>query len=110
MDIVSAFASVVRVTEARSFSAVGRELDLSKAAGARQISHFGRHFGVRLLDRLRRRLNLIDDGQMPPGLAKPVFAGYREHRGGARPAERRIAEGPARWDRRCFSETLPLAG
>jgi DNA-binding transcriptional LysR family regulator len=71
MDIVSALASLVRVTETGSFSAVARELDVSKAAVACQILHLERHFGVRLLHRTTRRLSLTGDGPMLPGLVKP---------------------------------------
>ena len=75
MDIVSALASLVRVTEAGSFSAVARERDVSKAAVARQISFLEQHFGVRLLHRSTRKLSLTDDGQMLLGLARPVLDG-----------------------------------
>ncbi len=44
MDIVEALASLVRVTEAGSFSAVARERDVSKAAVTRQISYLEQHF------------------------------------------------------------------
>ena len=75
MDIVSALASLVRVTETGSFSAVARERDVSKAAVARQISFLEQHFGVRLLHRTTRKLSLTDDGQMLLGLARPVLDG-----------------------------------
>jgi DNA-binding transcriptional LysR family regulator len=75
MDIVSALASLVRVTETGSFSAVARERDVSKAAVARQISYLERHFGVRLLHRTTRKLSLTDDGRMLLGLARPVLDG-----------------------------------
>jgi DNA-binding transcriptional LysR family regulator len=75
MDIVSALASLVRVTETGSFSAVARERDVSKAAVARQISFLEQHFGVRLLHRTTRRLSLTDDGQILLGLARPVLDG-----------------------------------
>ena len=75
MDIVSALASLVRVTETGSFSAVARERDVSKAAVARQISFLEQHFGVRLLHRSTRKLSLTDDGQMLLGLARPVLDG-----------------------------------
>ncbi|MDA9505278.1 LysR family transcriptional regulator [Bradyrhizobium sp. CCBAU 11386] len=75
MDIVSALASLVRVTETGSFSAVARERDVSKAAVARQIAVLEQHFGVRLLHRTTRKLSLTDDGQMLLGLARPVLDG-----------------------------------
>ena len=75
MDIVSALASLVRVTETGSFSAVARERDVSKAAVARQISFLEQHFGVRLLHRTTRKLSLTDDGQTLLGLARPVLDG-----------------------------------
>ena len=75
MDIVEALASLVRVTETGSFSAVARERDVSKAAVARQISYLEQHFGVRLLHRTTRKLSLTDDGQMLLSLARPVLEG-----------------------------------
>jgi Bacterial regulatory helix-turn-helix protein, lysR family len=69
IDIVSALASLVRVTETGSLSAVAREQDVSKAAVARQISFLEHHFGVRLLHRTTRKLSLADDGQTLLGLA-----------------------------------------
>jgi DNA-binding transcriptional LysR family regulator len=75
MDIVSALASLVRVTETGSFSAVARERDVSKAAVARQISQLEQRFGGRLFHRTTRRLSLTEDGQMLLGLARPVLEG-----------------------------------
>jgi len=75
MDIVSALASVVRVTESRSLSPWPASLISSKAAVARQISHLEQHFGLRLLHCTTRKLSLADDGKMLLGLAKPVLAG-----------------------------------
>lgn len=75
MDIVSALASLVRVTETGSFSAVARERDISKAAIARQIAFLEKHFGVRLLHRTTRKLSLTDDGRMLLGFARPVLDG-----------------------------------
>ncbi|WP_439409143.1 LysR family transcriptional regulator [Bradyrhizobium sp. DASA03076] len=75
MDIVSALAVLVRVTETGSFSAAARERDVSKAAVARQISALEEHFGVRLLHRTTRKLSLTDDGQMLLDLARPVLEG-----------------------------------
>lgn len=75
MDIVSALASLVRVTEIGSFTAVARERDVSKAAIARQISFLEQHFGVRLLHRTTRKLSLTDDGEVLLRLARPVLDG-----------------------------------
>ena len=55
MDFVGAIASLVRVVETGSFSAVARERDVSKAAVARQVSCLEQHFGVRLLHRTTRK-------------------------------------------------------
>lgn len=75
MDFVGAIASLVRVVETGSFSAVARERDVSKAAVARQISYLEQHFGVRLLHRTTRKLSLTDDGLTLLGLARPVLDG-----------------------------------
>ncbi len=75
MDIASALAVLVRVTETGSFSAVARERDVSKAAVARQVAFLEQHFGVRLLHRTTRKLSLTDDGEILLGLARPVLDG-----------------------------------
>lgn len=81
MDIVSALAALVRVTETGSFSAVARERDVSKAAVARQILFLEKHFGVRLLHRSTRKLSLTDDGRMLIGFARPVLEGVETMEG-----------------------------
>ena len=68
-------ASLVRVTETGSFSAVARECDVSKAAVARQISYLEQHFEVRLPHRTTRKLSLTDRGQMLLGLTGTVLDG-----------------------------------
>jgi DNA-binding transcriptional LysR family regulator len=75
MDMLGALASLVRVTEAGSFSDVARERDISKAAVARQVAFLEQHFGIRLLHRTTRKLSLTGDGQMLLRLARPVLDG-----------------------------------
>jgi DNA-binding transcriptional LysR family regulator len=75
MDLLGALSVLVRVVETGSFSAVARERKISQTAVARQISQLEEYYGVRLLHRTTRKLNLTDDGQMLLGMARPVVDG-----------------------------------
>jgi DNA-binding transcriptional LysR family regulator len=63
MDLLYALGTFVRVVETGSFSAVARETGGSPTSLTRLIGHLEDHFGVRLLHRTTRRLNLTDDGE-----------------------------------------------
>jgi DNA-binding transcriptional LysR family regulator len=63
VDLLGALQSFVRVVETGSFSAVAREQGTSQSSITRQIGQLEEHFGVRLLHRTTRRLNLTHDGQ-----------------------------------------------
>lgn len=69
MGLSSALSDFVRVVETGSFSRVAREKGSSSSAVTRQIAQLEQHFGVRLLHRTTRRLNLTDDGQILIGYA-----------------------------------------
>lgn len=63
MDLLAAFRVYVRVAEARSFSAVARELGTTQPAVSRQIAGLEEHLGARLLQRTTRSLALTEDGR-----------------------------------------------
>lgn len=73
MDLLSALNDFVRVAETGSFSRVAREKGFSNSAITRQIAQLEKHFGVRLLHRTTRRLNLTDDGQILFGHASRLL-------------------------------------
>jgi DNA-binding transcriptional LysR family regulator len=63
MDLLAAFRVYVRVAEARSFSAVARELGATQPAISRQVAALEEHLGARLLQRTTRSLALTEDGR-----------------------------------------------
>jgi DNA-binding transcriptional LysR family regulator len=63
MDLLAAFRVYVRVAEARSFSAVARELGATQPAVSRQVAALEEHLGARLLQRTTRSLALTEDGR-----------------------------------------------
>jgi DNA-binding transcriptional LysR family regulator len=63
VDLLGALRSFVRVADTGSFSAVARQEGTSQSTITRQIGQLEDHFGVRLLHRTTRRLNLTHDGQ-----------------------------------------------
>ena len=63
MDLLAAFRVYVRVAEARSFSAVARELGATQPAISRQVAALEEHLGARLLQRTTRSLGLTEDGR-----------------------------------------------
>jgi DNA-binding transcriptional LysR family regulator len=63
MDLLAAFRVYVRVAEARSFSAVARELNTTQPAISRQVAALEEHLGARLLQRTTRSLALTEDGR-----------------------------------------------
>lgn len=73
MDLLGALSNFVRVVETGSFSRTAREVGLSQTVVTRQIAHLEQHFGVRLLHRTTRQLNLTDDGQILVGHARRLL-------------------------------------
>ena len=63
MDLLAAFRVFVRVAEARSFSAVARELGTTQPAVSRQVAALEEHLGARLIQRTTRSLTLTEDGR-----------------------------------------------
>ena len=63
MDLLAAFRVYIRVAEARSFSAVARELGATQPAISRQVAALEEHLGARLLQRTTRSLALTEDGR-----------------------------------------------
>lgn len=63
MDLLAAFRVFIRVAEARSFSAVAREVGTTQPAISRQVAALEEHLGARLLQRTTRSLGLTEDGR-----------------------------------------------
>ncbi len=63
MDTLSAMKVFVRVVEAGSFSAVGRELRTTQSTVSKQVAALEKHIGARLLTRSTRALALTDEGR-----------------------------------------------
>ena len=73
MDLLAAFRVFVRVAEARSFSAVAREMGMTQPAVSRQVVALEEHLGSRLLQRTTRSLALTEDGRDLLGHARRVL-------------------------------------
>ena len=61
--MIAAFRVFVRVAEARSFSAVAKEMGTTQPAVSRQVASLEEHLGARLLQRTTRSLTLTEDGR-----------------------------------------------
>ncbi len=73
MDLLVAFNVFVRVAEARSFSAVAREMGTTQPAISRQVAALEEHLGARLIQRTTRSLALTEDGRDLLGHARRVI-------------------------------------
>ncbi len=71
--MLAAFRVYVRVAEARSFSAVARELGMTQPAVSRQVASLEEHLGARLIQRTTRSLALTEDGRDLLGHARRVL-------------------------------------
>ena len=78
MDVVAAFRVFVRVAEARSFSAVAREMGTTQPAVSRQVAALEEHLGARLIQRTTRSLALTEDGRDLLGHARRVLDSVEE--------------------------------
>lgn len=63
MDRLGAMRTFRTVVETGGFSAAARRLGLSKAAVSKQVAELEAHFGIALLHRTTRRLNVTDAGR-----------------------------------------------
>lgn len=63
MDNINAIRMLVRVVEAGSFSAAGRQTDMAPSSVSRLIAELEEDLGVQLFLRTTRRLNLTEAGQ-----------------------------------------------
>ncbi len=63
MDRLAAMASLVRVAETGSFSAVARELGSTQSLVSKQVAALEAHLGVKLLSRTTRSVSLTDEGR-----------------------------------------------
>ena len=73
MDLIEAFATLVRVVELGSFSAVARERGATQSAVSRQITALEGELGVRLIQRTTRHLALTEDGRETLDHARAVL-------------------------------------
>jgi DNA-binding transcriptional LysR family regulator len=78
MDVLAAMRVFVRVAEARSFSAVARELGTTQPAVSRQVAALEEHLGARLIQRTTRSLTLTEDGRDLLGHARRVLDAVEE--------------------------------
>ncbi|HUB13919.1 MAG TPA: LysR family transcriptional regulator [Acetobacteraceae bacterium] len=81
MDLLAALTTFVRVAESGSFSAVARQSGTSHSAITRLVGQLEDHFGVRLLQRTTRRLNLTEDGQDLLSYARQIIDATSEMEG-----------------------------
>ncbi|MGU3492723.1 LysR family transcriptional regulator [Xanthobacteraceae bacterium A53D] len=73
MDRLDAMALLVRVTEAGSLSAAGRQMNLPLATVSRRISDLEAQLGARLLIRTTRRLTLTEAGTAYVAAARRIL-------------------------------------
>ena len=78
MDVLAALRVFVRVAEARSFSAVAREMGTTQPAVSRQVAALEEHLGARLIQRTTRSLALTEDGRDLLGHARRVLDNVEE--------------------------------
>ena len=78
MDVLAALRVFVRVAEARSFSAVAREMGTTQPAVSRQVAALEEHLGARLIQRTTRSLALTEDGRDLMGHARRVLDSVEE--------------------------------
>lgn len=78
MDLLRSMATFVRVAEAGSLSAAGRDLGLSQPAVSLQVSALERHLNLRLLNRTTRRLTLTEAGLLYYQKAQAILDAVHE--------------------------------
>ena len=78
MDLIAKLRIFVRVAEARSFSAVAREMGTTQPAVSRQVAALEEHLGARLIQRTTRSLTLTVDGRDLLGHARRVIDSVEE--------------------------------
>ncbi len=78
MDLIAGLRTFVRVAEARSFTAVAREMGTTQPAVSRQVAALEEHLGARLIQRTTRSLTLTEDGRDLLGHARRVLDAAEE--------------------------------
>lgn len=78
MDRFLEMRTFVRVAEAGSLSAAGRDLDITQPAVTQQIAGLERRLGVRLLHRTTRRLTLTEAGERYLEQVRSILAAVAE--------------------------------
>jgi DNA-binding transcriptional LysR family regulator len=85
MDFLARARTLVRIVEARSFSAAARTLRLSLPAISRQVSTLESELGAKLFTRTTRSLHLTDEGRRFHEHALRLIAGEDAARASVRP-------------------------
>jgi DNA-binding transcriptional LysR family regulator len=78
MDMLAAITTFVRVADAGSLSAAGRDLGISQPAVSQQVRGLEQHLGVRLVNRTTRKLALTEAGQEYYRNARAIIDAVRE--------------------------------
>jgi DNA-binding transcriptional LysR family regulator len=86
MDVLSAMKTMVRVVDAGSFSAAGRQLGVSQSAVSKVIAQLESKLGVKLLRRTTRGLSTTDAGKRYYVLALQTLETAEEAEAAARDA------------------------
>jgi DNA-binding transcriptional LysR family regulator len=86
MDVLAAMKTMVRVVDAGSFSAAGRQLGVSQSAVSKVIAQLEGKLGVKLLTRTTRGLSTTDAGKRYYGLALQTLETAEEAEAAARDA------------------------
>lgn len=78
MDRFNAMASLVRVAETGSFSAVARELGSTQSLVSKQVAALEAHLGAKLLSRTTRSVALTDEGRAYVEAARRILQEIQE--------------------------------
>ena len=78
MDRLNAMASLVRVAETGSFSAVARELGTTQSLVSKQVAALEAHLGAKLLSRTTRSVSLTDEGRSYVEAARRILQETQE--------------------------------
>jgi DNA-binding transcriptional LysR family regulator len=78
MDRLQAMASLVRVAETGSFSAVARELGSTQSLVSKQVAALEAYLGAKLLSRTTRSVSLTDEGRSYVDAARRILQETQE--------------------------------
>jgi DNA-binding transcriptional LysR family regulator len=97
MNLVQHLATFVRIADAGNISRAARSLGLSAPMASRHLRALEKEFGVVLMRRSTRRVDLTEAGTELLGRARRLLAGLDETRDALRPS--RLASGPGHHER-----------